>query len=135
MHTKEDIDKVKEEMPNKVGVLKGATEIHELLFEPNGKIKMKKLPNETLYKPVTIKVGNKITRRGGERERLNQAFVNETADELELEETVNVDSEEETEEEENDDMRSCLRSRRRAVQEVHADINYEDGSEIDEDED
>ena len=113
-------------MPNKVGVLKGATEIHELLFEPNGKIKMKKLPNETLYKPVTIKVGNKITRRGGERERLNQAFVNETGDELELEETVTV-------EEENDDMRSRLRSRRRAVQEVHADINDEDGSEIDED--
>ena len=80
-------------------------------------------------------MGNKITRRGGERERLNQAFVNETANELELEETVNVDSEEETEEEENDDMRSRLRSRRRAVQEVHADINYEDGSEIDEDED
>ena len=57
VHTKEDIDKVKEEMPNKVGVLKGATEIHELLFEPNGKIKMKKLPNETLYKLCYYKSG------------------------------------------------------------------------------
>lgn len=41
VHTKEDIDKVKEDMPKKVGVLTGAGEIHKLLFEPCGRIKIK----------------------------------------------------------------------------------------------
>ena len=40
IHTKEDIDAVIKTMPEKVGALKKATEIHELVFEIDGKIKI-----------------------------------------------------------------------------------------------
>ena len=60
----------------------GATEIHELLFEPNGKIKNKNLPSEVFYKPAKVKVGRAITRK--HRLDLNQGFIDEV---VELEET------------------------------------------------
>ena len=41
IHTKEDIKEVKESMPNKLGPLKGAATLHELMFYPDGKIKKK----------------------------------------------------------------------------------------------
>ena len=126
VHTKQHIDEVRDLMPNKIGVLKGATLIHELLFEPNGQIKMNKMPNEALYKPVTVKVGNLINRR--RRVHLNQAFiVNETIDELELEgEEATVTVEEETEAEE---IRSRLRLRRRLVKDIQDEIDQEDYSD------
>ena len=42
IHTKEDIKKVTESVKVKVGTLAGATELHEILFESNGKIMKKK---------------------------------------------------------------------------------------------
>ena len=38
--------------PKKVGVLAGATKIHELIFEIDGQIKKKNLPNEISYQQV-----------------------------------------------------------------------------------
>ena len=83
------------------------------------------MPNEALYKPVTVKVGNLINRR---RVHLNQAFiVNETIDELELEgEEATVTVEEETEAEE---IRSRLRLRRRLVKDIQDEIDQEDYSD------
>ena len=63
VHTKERIEKVIETMPTKVGALVGATKVHELVFEPDGKIKKKNMPNEAFYKPLKIKIGKAITRR------------------------------------------------------------------------
>ena len=73
IHTKEDIEKVTESMKEKIGTLVGATEIHELLFEPNGKIMKKNLPSEAFYKPVNIKLGRTINRK--DRHDLNQGFI------------------------------------------------------------
>ena len=61
IHTKEDIKKIQDEMP-KVGVLIGATKIHEIVFECDGKMRQKNLPNETSYRPVRIKIGRQIVR-------------------------------------------------------------------------
>jgi hypothetical protein len=116
VHTKEDIDKVKEDMPKKVGVLTGAAEIHELLFEPSGRIKMKKLPNESLYKPVTIKVGKPINRRA--RVDLNQGFVDEPTVELEQEET-----EDDAATVEDDNETQNMRSRLRRM--IRAELEYD----------
>ena len=52
IHTKEDIKRVSESLPRKVGQLTGATKIHELVFESNGQIKKKNLPNELVYQQV-----------------------------------------------------------------------------------
>ena len=62
IHTKEDIKKVKDAMP-KVGQLTGAQKIHELVFESDGKMWQKNLPNETFYKPLRIKIGREMVRR------------------------------------------------------------------------
>ena len=77
IHTKEDIRKLVESMPKKIGQLVGATKIHEIVFEGD-KIK-KNMPNECSYQPVKIKVGRQIVRqRGSENqggEDLNDAFL------------------------------------------------------------
>ena len=39
IHTKENIKRVSNSLPRKVGQLSGATMIHELVFEMDGKIK------------------------------------------------------------------------------------------------
>ena len=41
IHTKENIQKIKDSMP-KVGQLNGATRVHEVVFEKDGKMMMKK---------------------------------------------------------------------------------------------
>ena len=63
IHTKEDIQKVTDSMPSMIGALVGATNIQELVFESDGQIKMKKLPNEAFYKQVRIKTSVAITRK------------------------------------------------------------------------
>ena len=78
VHTKEDIDKVIETMPTKVGALVGATKIHELVFEPDGKIEKKCMTNEAFYKPLKIKIGKAITRRP--RVNMNQGFIDEAVE-------------------------------------------------------
>ena len=50
-------------MPEKIGALVGATKLHELLFEPDGKIIKKNIPTEAFYKAVKIKTGKKISRK------------------------------------------------------------------------
>ena len=62
IHTKEDIRKLVESMPKKIGQLVGATKVHELVFEGD-KIKKKNLPNECSYQPVKIKIGRQIARQ------------------------------------------------------------------------
>ena len=67
IHTKEDIQKLVEVMPKKIGALVGATKIHEIVFESD-KIKKKNLPNECSYQPVKIKIGRQIIRQREEIE-------------------------------------------------------------------
>ena len=55
-------------MPKKIGPLVGAGKIHELVFESDGKIKKKNLPNEAFYQSVKIKIGRVIERRRDEEE-------------------------------------------------------------------
>ena len=78
IHTKEDIRKLVESMPKKIGQLVGATKIHEIVFEGD-KIKKKNMPNECSYQPVKIKVGRQIVRQRGSENRggedLNGAFL------------------------------------------------------------
>ena len=67
IHTKEDIQKVTDSMPSKIGALVGATKIHDLMFESDGPIKMKKLPNEVFYQHIGIKTGIAIARKPREK--------------------------------------------------------------------
>ena len=98
----------------------GASELHELLFEPSGNIKKENMPSEVFYKAVNLKVGRPIARK--RRVDLNQGFIDEVA---ELEET-NVEPEPEVRE-----RRQGLRTRNRRaiVDDILADI--EDDSEND----
>ena len=82
IRTKDDIQKVTESMKEKIGTLVGATEIHELQFEPNGKIMKKNMPSEAFYKPVSIKLVRTINRK--DRHDLNPGFIDEV---IEVEET------------------------------------------------
>ena len=85
IHTKEDIRKLVESMPKKIGQLVGATKIHEIVFEGD-KIKKKNMPNDCSYQPVKIKVGRQIVRqRGSENqggEDLNDAFLERRRDSI-----------------------------------------------------
>ena len=54
IHTKEEIEMVKESMP-KLGPLVGAMKIHEILITPDGHVKKKDLPTDPFYKSVNIK--------------------------------------------------------------------------------
>ena len=54
IHTKEEIEMVKESMP-KLGPLVGAMKIHEILITPDGDVKKKDLPTDPFYKSVNIK--------------------------------------------------------------------------------
>ena len=63
IHTQDDIRRVAESLPKKIGQLVGAREIHELVFDVDGKIKKKNLPDEAYYQPVKIKIGRAIVRR------------------------------------------------------------------------
>ena len=54
IHTKEEIDRVKEKMP-KLGPLVGALKLHEVLVSADGLLQKKDLPSDTFYKPVTIR--------------------------------------------------------------------------------
>ena len=65
IHTTEDIQKVTDAMP-KVGQLKGAQKIHELVFESDGKMWQKNLPSENFYKPTRIKIGREMVRSTAE---------------------------------------------------------------------
>ena len=51
IHTKENIQKIKDSMP-KVGQLNGATRVHEVVFEKDGKMMMKNSPTRSLFKPI-----------------------------------------------------------------------------------
>ena len=55
-------------MPNKIGPLVSAAKIHELVFESDGKITKKNLPNKAFYQSVKIKIGRTIVRRRDEVE-------------------------------------------------------------------
>ena len=76
IHTKNDIKKVKDEMP-KVGQLVGATKIHEIVFDCDGKMKTKNLPNERAYRPLRIKIGREMMRNQEEEaaENLDDAIL------------------------------------------------------------
>ena len=128
VHTKEDIEKVKESMPAKVGTLKKATQIHELVFESDGKIKMKFMPNERNYNQVRIKTGIAIVRkRRVEHVDLNQGFMGEAA-----EEETNEEEEVETE---TDRRRMRIRTRSRVARfdDIVADLEDDSHSESDSD--
>ena len=53
----------KKSLPNKIGPLVSAANIHELVFESDGKITKKNLPNKAFYQSVKIKIGRTIVRR------------------------------------------------------------------------
>ena len=108
IHTKEDIQKVTDSMPSKIGALVGATKIHELVFESDGQIKMKKLPNEAFYKQIRIKTGVAITRKQKENVVPNH-FMEETAGDDNVEESKS----DEEEDVETEDRRRRMRTRRR----------------------
>ena len=57
-------------LPKKIGQLPGATKIHELVFEIDGRILKKNLPDENSYKQVLIKLG-----RFPARPDLNEAIL------------------------------------------------------------
>ena len=69
IHTKENIQKIKDSMP-KVGQLNGATRVHEVVFEKDGKMMMKNIPTGSLFKPIRLKIGREIGRNRGETENL-----------------------------------------------------------------
>ena len=73
IHTKADIEKIQKEMP-KVGPLVGATKVHMIVFDMDGKMKQKNLPNEVNFKSVRIKIGRQISRRG-QAENLDDAIL------------------------------------------------------------
>ena len=54
VHTKEDIEQLKETMP-KLGPLVGAMKLHEIMITPEGGVKKKNLPTDPFYQPVIIK--------------------------------------------------------------------------------
>ena len=58
----------------KVGQLVGATKVHMIVFDVDGKMKQKNLPNENNFKSVRIKIGRRINRRG-EAENLDNAIL------------------------------------------------------------
>ena len=58
----------------KVGQLVGATKVHMIVFDVDGKMKQKNLPNENNFKSVRIKIGRHIGRRG-ETENLDDAIL------------------------------------------------------------
>ena len=69
IHTKENIQKIKDSMP-KVGQLNGATRVHEVVFEKDGKMMMKNIPTGTVFKPIRLKIGREIGRNRGETDNL-----------------------------------------------------------------
>ena len=69
IHTKENIQKIKDSMP-KVGQLNGATRVHEVVFEKDGKMMMKNIPTGSLFKPIRLKIGREIGRNRGETDNL-----------------------------------------------------------------
>ena len=69
IHTKENIQKIKDLMP-KVGQLNGATRVHEVVFEKDGKMMMKNIPTGSLFKPIRLKIGREIGRNRGETDNL-----------------------------------------------------------------
>ena len=52
IHTKDDIKRVQQIMP-KIGQLKGATEVHLLVFEDGNR--KKDLPSDSAWRPIWIK--------------------------------------------------------------------------------
>ena len=58
----------------KVGQLVGATKVHMIVFDVDGKMKQKNLPNENNFKSVRIKIGRHFGRRG-ETENLDDAIL------------------------------------------------------------
>ena len=70
LHDKDDIKQVQKLLPKKIEQLPGATKIHELVFEIDGRILKKNLPDENSYKQVLIKLG-----RFPARPDLNEAIL------------------------------------------------------------
>ena len=64
------VKQVQKLLPKKIGQLPGATKIHELVFEIDGRILKKNLPDENSYKQVLIKLG-----RFPARPDLNEAIL------------------------------------------------------------
>ena len=95
VQTKEDIENVKKSMPEKIGALLGATWLHELLFEKDGKKKKKDLPNEIFYKQVKIKSGRIMKRK--ETEKTTKEFMEESET---IEDTTENDNREEVDDHE-----------------------------------
>ena len=130
VHTKEDIEMVRKTLPPKVGALVGATKIHELVFEPNGQIKKKNLPNEAFYKPVKIKEGRTVTRTRGVD--LNRGFIEHINEEAENMVQTNEEDEVNIEV---DDRRDRMRLRRRlaTIDDIFAELEDEFQPENDSD--
>ena len=134
IHTKEDIKEVKESLPNKLGPLKGATTLHELMFYPDGKIKKKNLPTDTYFNPVNIKVGRTVTRK---KRAPQQTFLEEEDTNLE-EEAEHTNFEETPEVMEIAEMptpRYAMRTRKRIQADIIAELSESDESDSSESED
>ena len=108
VHTKEDIENVKKSMPEKIGALLGATRLHELLFETDGKIKKKDLPNEIFYKQVKIKSGRIMKRK--ETKKPTKEFLEESET---IEDTTENDNREEVDDHEQENIEKKERQNRR----------------------
>ena len=70
LHGKDGIKQVQNLLPKKIGQMPGASKIHELVFEIDGRILKKNLPDENSYKQVLIKLG-----RFPARPDLNEAIL------------------------------------------------------------
>ena len=136
IHTKEDIKNVKENMPEKVGPLVGATKVHELLFEINGNIKKKNLPSDIFYKPVKLKILDAINIRP--RVNLDMAFIDEPTEENnEVDEAEDIEDSDLNDRQDDvtrrQDRRTRMRLRRRlaTVDDIIAEL--EDDSDLEND--
>lgn len=71
IHTKDQIEEVKESMPKLSGLV-GALKVHEVVITADGVIKKKDLPSDTFFKQVTIRESRK------QAEVFNAAFIEDT---------------------------------------------------------
>ena len=55
---------------SKLGQLNGATRVHEVVFEKDGKMMMKNIPTGSFFKPIRLKIGREIGRNRGETDNL-----------------------------------------------------------------
>ena len=121
IHTEEDITKAKEKLPKKVSALVGATKLHVLQFEIDGKIKKKNLPTDPFFKAVQIKTPRAIIRRPRNKDAINEAFMDEAA-----EETADKTDEETSNQNENEEDIQVRRSDRQRRRQFHFEDKIEE---------